>query len=208
MAKGEEVVGGEAGKMVEQASGKLVFDVDGRLKEQTTDRSSFQFAKGALPDQKIEFNFGEDKSKGGMGLSVTQYGTASEAYKTIQDGYTAGTLSGLTFNDDGVLAAVYSNGQNVNLAQIAMGKFENPEGLFKVGGNRFRESRLSGQATIGAPLSGGRGSVASKALESSTTDIASEFINLMTSQRNFQANSRVVSTADEMMQEVLNLKRG
>jgi flagellar hook protein FlgE len=194
--------------MVEQATGKLIFDVDGRLKEQVVENSSFQFNKGALPDQKIEFNFGEDKSKGGMGLSVTQYGTASEAYKTMQDGYTAGTLSGLTFNDDGVLAAVYSNGQNVNLAQIAMGKFENPEGLFKVGGNRFRESRLSGQATIGAPLAGGRGSVASKALESSTTDIASEFINLMTSQRNFQANSRVVSTADEMMQEVLNLKRG
>jgi flagellar hook protein FlgE len=207
MAKGEDVVGGQKDQMVEQASGRLVFDTDGRLKSQTTDRSSFQFAGGALPDQEIQFKFGEDKDSGGNGLSVTQYGTASEAYKTLQDGYTAGTLAGLTFNDDGNLTAVYTNGQNINLAQLAIGKFENPEGLFKMGQNRYRESRLSGQATIGAPQTGGRGSIASKTIESSTTDIANEFINLMTAQRNFQANSRVVSVADDMMQEVLNLKR-
>jgi flagellar hook protein FlgE len=117
-------------------------------------------------------------------------------------------LAGLTFNDDGMLAAVYTNGQNINVAQIALGKFENPEGLFKMGQNRFRESRLSGQATIGEPQAGGRGRVSSKTIESSTTDIANEFINLMTSQRNFQANSKVISTADEMMQEILNIKRG
>jgi flagellar hook protein FlgE len=125
----------------------------------------------------------------------------------LQDGFTAGTLAGMTFNDDGMLAAIYSNGQNVNISQLALGRFENPEGLFKVGQNRYRESRLSGQATVGAPQSGGRGRVSSKTLESSTTDIASEFINLMSAQRNFQANSKVISTADEMMQEVLNLKR-
>ncbi|HAR41899.1 MAG TPA: flagellar hook protein FlgE [Bdellovibrionales bacterium] len=207
MAKGDEIVGGKRDQLVEQARGRLIFDNDGRLKEQKTDKSSFNFNKGALPDQAITFNFGDDKSKGGTGLSVTQYGTASETYKTLQDGYTAGTLAGLTFNDDGNLAAIYSNGQTVNLAQIALAKFENPEGLFKSGQNRFRESRLSGQATIGAPSSGGRGRVSSKTLESSTTDIASEFINLMTAQRSFQANSKVVSTADELMQEVINLKK-
>ncbi len=207
MAKGEDVVGGKKDTMVEQAAGKLIFDTDGRLKEQSTNKSAFNFTKGALPDQNIKFNFGEDKKSGGQGLSVTQYGTNSEAYKSTQDGYTAGTLAGMTFNDDGVLSAIYSNGQNVNLAQIALGKFENPEGLFKSGQNLFRESRLSGQATIGAPQAGGRGRVSAKTLESSTTDIASEFINLMTAQRNFQANSKVISTSDEMMQEVLNLKR-
>ncbi len=207
MAKGEEIQGGQKDTQVEQARGRLVFDTDGRLKEQITDKSSFSFNKGALPDQQVKFNFGEDKSSGGQGLQVTQYGSNSEAYKTIQDGYTAGTLAGLTFNDDGMLAAVFTNGQNINLAQIALGKFENPEGLFKMGQNRYRESRLSGQATIGAPQAGGRGRVSSKTIESSTTDIATEFINLMTAQRNFQANSKVISTADEMMQEVLNLKR-
>ncbi|HLE01207.1 MAG TPA: flagellar hook-basal body complex protein, partial [Bdellovibrionota bacterium] len=189
------------------ARGRLTFDTDGRLQDQVTERSSFQFNKGALPDQVINFNFGEDKAHGGAGLQVTQYGTASEAYKTLQDGYTAGTLAGLTFNDDGALAAIYTNGQTINLGQIALAKFENPEGLFKNGQNRYRESRLSGQPTIGAPSTGGRGRVSSKTIESSTTDIASEFINLMTAQRSFQANSKVVSTADEMMQEVINLKR-
>ena len=208
MAKGDEIQGGEPGKMIEQATGTLLFDTDGRLKTQTIDNNSFNFNKGSQPDQKIEIKFGSDKDSGGDGTSVTQYGTASEAYKTIQDGYTAGTLAGLSFNDDGTLAAIYNNGQSINLAQLALGKFENPEGMFKMGQNRFRESRLSGQPTIGAPGTGGRGTLVSKALESSTTDIATEFINLMTAQRNFQANSKIISTADEMMQEVLNLKRG
>ncbi|MCM2324363.1 MAG: flagellar hook protein FlgE [Oligoflexia bacterium] len=208
MAKGEEINGGKKDQMIEQARGVLRFSTDGRLLEQTTDRSSFSFNKGALPNQEIRFNFGEDVKSGGQGLAVTQYGTNSEAYKSTQDGYTAGTLAGLTFNDDGMLSAIYSNGQTVNLAQIALAKFENPEGLFKMGQNRYRESRLSGQATIGAPQSGGRGRVSSKTIESSTTDVANEFINLMQAQRNFQANSKVISTADEMMQDVLNLKRG
>jgi flagellar hook protein FlgE len=207
MVKGDETTNGKKDEMVECARGRLIFDTDGRLKDQIIDRSVFNFNKGALPDQFIKFNFGEDKSHGGTGLNVTQYGTGSEAYKTMQDGFTAGTLAGMTFNDDGTLTAVYTNGENFNLAQIALAKFENPEGLFKMGQNRFRESRLSGQATVGGPSTGGRGRISSKTIESSTTDIASEFINLMQAQRNFQANSKVISTSDEMLQEVLNLKR-
>jgi flagellar hook protein FlgE len=207
LAKGDEIVGGKKGEMYEQANGRLLFDTDGRLREQITDHSSFQFNKGALPDQAIHFNFGPDKKTGGDGLAVTQFGTASEAYKTTQDGFQAGSLAGLTFNEDGILAAIYTNGQNVNLSQVCLAKFENPEGMFKMGQNRFRESRLSGQPTIGAPQTGGRGQIISKSIEASTTDIANEFINLMNAQRNFQANSKVISTADEMMQEVLNIKR-
>jgi flagellar hook protein FlgE len=207
MVKGEETTSGKKDEMVECAKGKLYFDTDGRLKDQEIDKSSFNFNKGALPDQFIRFNFGDDKAHGGAGLQITQYGTNSETYKTIQDGFTAGSLAGMTFSDDGTLAAVYSNGENVNLAQVALAKFENPEQLFKLGQNRFRESRNSGQATIGAPQSGGRGRITSKTLEASTTDIANEFINLMQAQRNFQANSKVISTSDEMLQEIMNLKR-
>lgn len=207
MVKGDETVGGKKDQMVECARGRLLYDTDGKLREQVIDKSVFNFNKGALPDQYIKFNFGEDKAHGGTGLQVTQYGTKSEAYKTQQDGYTAGSLAGLTFNDDGTLTAVYTNGENCNIAQLALAKFENPEGLFKMGQNRFRESRLSGQATLGAPQAGGRGRVSSKTIEASTTDIANEFINLIQAQRNFQANSKVISTSDEMLQEVLNLKR-
>ena len=76
-----------------------------------------------------------------------------------------------------------------------------------MGQNRLRESRTSGQPTIGTPQTGGRGRVSSKNLESSITDVATELINLMQAQRNFQANSKVVTTSDEMLQEVINLKR-
>lgn len=207
MAKGEEITGGKKNTMVEQARGRLVFDTDGRLKEQITDKSAFNFNKGAVPDQNIKFNFGDDKKSGGTGLAVTQYGTASEAYKTLQDGYTAGTIAGMSFNDDGTLTAIYTNGETVNIAQVALAKFENPEGMFKMGQNRYRESKLSGQPTIGAPSTGGRGRISSKTLEQSTTDIASEFINLMVGQKNFQANAKVISTSDEMLQEILALKR-
>ncbi len=207
MVKGEETTNGVKDQLVECATGKLMFDTDGRLREQQIDKSSFNFNKGALPDQYITFNFGDDKTHGGTGLQVTQFGTTSETYKTLQDGYTAGSLAGATFNDDGTLTAIYTNGENVNIAQIVLAKFENPEGLFKMGQNRFRESRLSGQGTMGAPQAGGRGRISSKTIEASTTDIASEFINLMTAQRNFQANTKIISTSDEMLQEVLNLKR-
>jgi flagellar hook protein FlgE len=207
MAKGDEVVGGKKGEMVEQANGRLKFSTDGRLQEHEIGKSTFNFNKGALPDQEIKFNFGETVAQGGDGLQLTQYGSNSEAYKTIQDGYTTGTLAGLSFSDDGMLVAAYTNGANINLAQVALAKFENPEGMFKMGQNRFRESRLSGQATIGQPGSGGRGTISSKTIESSTTDIANEFINLMQAQRNFQASSKVISVADDMMQEVINLKR-
>lgn len=207
MSKGEEVPGGKKGEMVEQASGQLKFDTDGKLLEQTTKKSAFNFVGTTKKDQKIDFNFGKDKKSGGDGLAVTQFGTKSEAYKTIQDGYTAGSMTGLSFNDDGVLAVAYDNGVNINIGQIALAKFENPEGLFKMGKNLFRESRNSGQATVGAPQGGGRGSVLAKQLESSSTDIANEFINLMTAQRNFQANAKVINVADDMMKEVLNIAR-
>lgn len=206
MAKGEDIQGGEPGKMVQQATGTLKFDTDGTLMEQQSE-SSFNFAGGSLADQKIEFNFGKSKAEGGPGTQVTQYGTESEVYKTLQDGYTAGTLAGLTFNDDGMLTAIYNNGQNLNISQLALAKVENPEGMFKMGQNRYRESRLSGQPTLGKPGGGGRGRITPKSVEQSTTDIANEFISLMNTQRNFQANSRVVSVADKMMEEVINMNR-
>ena len=209
MAKGEEIVGGEKGKGVIGASGTLTFTIDGKLQSQTVNQNSFNFTKGAQPDQQINFKFGDDILSGGTGLrGTTQYGSASDVYKHTQDGYTAGTVGGLSFNDDGVLSAFYTNGVTKNLAQIAIAKFENNEGLFKAGNNLFKESRNSGAANIGAPNTAARGKVFSKSIESSTTDIASEFVNLIQMQRAFQASSRTLSTSDELMQEVLNIRRG
>ena len=207
MAKGEDIEGGKPGEMVQQAAGKLTFSDEGKLSEQSLDDSSFNFNKGSKSGQKIEFDFGKDLKSGGDGLQLTQYGANSEAYKTTQNGYTSGSLGSLKFDDDGKLTALYSNGENIQIAQIALAKFESPEDLLKVGGNKFKETRSAGQPTIGAALSGGRGGISSKALEASTTDIANEFINLMTAQRNFQANSKVIGVGDELLGEVINLKR-
>lgn len=209
VAKGEEIVGGEKGKGVIGASGTLEFTIDGKLQNQTIGQNSFNFTKGAQPDQQIKFEFGDDILSGGTGLKgSTQYGSNSDIYKHTQDGYTAGTLAGLSFNDDGVLAAFYTNGTTRNIAQVAVAKFENNEGLFKAGNNSFKESRNSGAANIGQPKNGGRGSVFAKSVEASTTDIASEFVNLIQMQRAFQANARTLSSSDELMQEVLNMRRG
>lgn len=207
MINGEESVDGKKGEMVECAAGTLKFNTDGRLAEHKQSKNEFNFNKGALPGQKIILDFGKTIKEGGTGLQSTQYGTNSDLYKHTQDGYTAGTVTGMSFNDDGVLAAAYSNGETVNLAMLAIGKFENNEALFKSGQNRFRESRNSGQAFIGKPGEGGRGRCVPKSIEASTTDIAQEFINLMTTQRTFQANARTINSADELMQEVFNLIR-
>jgi len=207
MVKGDETAQGKKNEMLECASGKLTFDTDGRLKDQVIDNSSFSFNKGALPNQFIKFSFGSDKAHGGTGVEVTQYGTNSESYKSLQDGYTAGTLTGMNFTDTGILTGLYSNGESVNITQVAISKFENPEGLFKTGQNRFRESQHSGPPNVGIAQTGGRGSIGVKTIEASTTDIASELINLMQAQRNFQANSKVVTTSDELLQDVMNIKR-
>jgi flagellar hook protein FlgE len=113
----------------------------------------------------------------------------------------------MSFNDKGILTAVYNNGESRDIAQITVGKFENNEGLFKVGKNLFKESKSSGQATLGKPGEAGRGDVLSKSIELSNVDIANEFVNLMTAQRNFQANAKTLTTADQMLQEVLQIKR-
>ena len=113
----------------------------------------------------------------------------------------------MSFENDGFLTGVYSNGKDVTLAQVVLARFDNTEGLNKLGDNNFRESSSSGNPSIGSAQSGGRGKIFSKTLEASTSDIAQEFVNMMTSQRAFQANAKTISTADTLMAEVINLKR-
>ncbi len=205
---GADAAGGTPGKAVEMATGKLIFDGKGYLQEEQESSNAFNFNNGAAPGQKIAFDFGKSLKEGGTGLNATtQFGSESAIARHTQDGASAATLTSLSFNDDGILTAVYNNGESRNVCQIGIAKFENNEGLFKVGKNMFKESRKSGQAALGKPGEAGRGEVLSKSLELSNVDIASEFVNLMTAQRNFQANAKTITTADQMLQEVLNIKR-
>jgi flagellar hook protein FlgE len=118
-----------------------------------------------------------------------------------------GSLIDFTVSGNGVITGIYSNGLNQVLGQIALANFGNPGGLTRVGSNLFEVSVNSGEPLIGAPGSGGRGSLYVGALEMSNVDLASEFTNMIITQRGFQANSRIITTSDEMLQELVNLKR-
>lgn len=208
LVDGADAEGGEPGKFTQMAQGTVSFNNKGQLQEEGEGSNSFNFNKGAAPDQHIQFNFGESIVEGGDGLgATTQYGSSSAISRHTQDGFSAATLASMSFNDEGILTAVYDNGESRNISQIAVAKFENNESLFKVGRNLFKESRNSGQAAMGKPGESGRGEVLSKSLELSNVDIANEFVGLMTAQRNFQANAKTLTTADQMLQDVLNIKR-
>lgn len=208
MVDGKEVTGAEEGKLAKVCKGTLEFTVDGKLEKQELTDSDFNFKGGALQGQKIKMNFGDAIAEGGKGLDGTkQYGKNSDLISWHQDGAAAGTITGLSFNDEGVLTAVYSNGQASDLAQIALAKFENPEALFKVGNNRLKDSRDSGPASMGGPGTAGRGKIYAKSLERSTVDLATEFVNMIQNQRGFQANAKTITTTDELLNEVIQLKR-
>ena len=208
LVDGKEVSGAEEGALAQVCQGKLEFTVDGKLQSNELTDSNFNFKGGALQNQKIKLNFGDAIKDGGKGIDGSkQYGKNSDLISWGQDGSAAGTISGLSFNDEGILTAVYTNGQSQDLAQIALAKFENPEAMFKVGNNRLKESRDSGSSALGAPGSNGRGKIFAKSLERSTVDLASEFVQMIQSQRAFQANAKTITTTDELLNEIIQLKR-
>lgn len=200
----------EDGTMPELAQvveGKVQFTEDGHLQSQETTMQAYNFKNGAKQDQQIAISFGDPIATGGRGEGTKQFGKESDVIKWNQDGYSAGTVTNLSFNDEGVLTVAYSNGQVLDLAQVVLAKFENPEALFKQGGNLFKQSRNSGEPSLGAARMAGRGSIMAKSLERSTVDIASEFVSMITNQRAFQANAKTVSTSDELLNEVIQMKR-
>lgn len=206
---GKEAAGGKEGEPYEVISGQLGFTVDGKLDTEVISKTAFNFKGGALQNQTIKFDFGDSVTTDkGTGINGTrQYGKESDLISWSQDGAAAGTINNLSFNDQGVLTALYSNGQTQDLAQIALAKFENPEAMFKVGNNRFKEARDSGSPSVGKPNAGGRGKIFAKSLERSTVDLALEFVNLIQNQRGFQANAKTITTTDELLGEVIQLKR-
>ncbi|WP_375405198.1 flagellar hook protein FlgE [uncultured Amnibacterium sp.] len=124
-----------------------------------------------------------------------------------QDGNAAGTLLSVAMGADGTLSGTFSNGATVAIARLAIGTFTNPEGLEKAGNSTLVETLNSGSARLGTAGSDGYGSVVSGALEASNVDLSQEFTNLIVAQRGFQANARIITTSDEILQELTQLKR-
>ncbi|HEY0358289.1 MAG TPA: flagellar hook protein FlgE [Mycobacteriales bacterium] len=138
---------------------------------------------------------------------ITNYAGVATAQAVSQDGSAVGSLQAFSISPDGTLVGVFSNGLRQNLGQIAMASFNNPPGLEKVGNTSFRATVNSGVAQLGVAGSGGRGALAGGSLEMSNVDLAQEFTNLIVAQRGFQANSKVITASDEILQDLVNLKR-
>ena len=189
--------------------GYLIFNSSGSLKEATgIDDLYFNFSGGSEQLQHIVFNPGTPTTKGGTGLDgVTQFASASTTFSQSQDGNPAGTLTGVQVDKDGIIHGIYTNGEIKPLAKLAIAKFLNPWGLAKEGKNLFAQTVQSGDAIMGAAGTGGRGQIVSNALEHSNVDIAEEFVKLIMAQRAFQANSRVITTSDQLLLDVVSLKR-
>ncbi|SCX78266.1 flagellar hook protein FlgE [Desulfoluna spongiiphila] len=141
------------------------------------------------------------------GLSSTQFASASTTVFQSASGYGAGSLQNISVDVDGIITGQYSNGQVTPLFRVALGKFQNVQGLFKEGGNLFSETRLSGSVITNRPGTNGLGSLAPNSLEQSNVDMASEFVKMITNQRAYQANSKIVTTVDTMLGDTISMKR-
>ncbi len=139
--------------------------------------------------------------------TVTQEAERSSTKAFSQDGYTMGYLDTFKIDQSGVITAVYSNGSNRTIGQIALGSFTNPGGLEKVGDTNFVQSNNSGQANIGPSGIAGKGKLIAGTLEMSNVDLADQMVDMIVTQRGFQANSKTIQTADQLLQELLTLKR-
>ncbi|WMY77975.1 flagellar hook protein FlgE [Citricoccus sp. I39-566] len=139
--------------------------------------------------------------------SLTGYATMQTATFTGQDGAAAGTIVGFSIAQDGTINGTFSNGDMRAVGQVAIASFDNPAGLEKVGSSAFRATVNSGVPTLGAPGDDGFGPLAAGTLEGSNTDLSKEFTNLIMAQRGFQASARIVTTSDEVLSELTNLKR-
>ncbi|HHW19408.1 MAG TPA: flagellar hook protein FlgE [Firmicutes bacterium] len=178
-------------------SGTLQFDSSGALSSTAgSTQVSFNPTTGASPVT-IDMDF----------KSVTQVAGPTTIETGVVDGWPTGTLESFTFDSTGTISGFYSNGMNRVLGQIALANFPNPGGLQKAGKSLFVESNNSGDPDIGIAGTSGRGTIAPSSLEMSNVDLAEEFTQMIITQRGFQANSRIITVSDELLQELVNLKR-
>lgn len=208
MTDGNNVVGGVGGQQTAIAQGTLTYDQEGKLQGSDQTLLNTNFTNGAIPDQQIYFDFGDPTDRLGSGVKgSTQYGSKNVTFRNLQDGWAAGALVDTVIDSEGTITGVYNNGVNKVLGQVALARFESAERLSKVGENQFRETIESGQALIGKPETNGRGTILTKSLEQSNVDLAKEFVDMIKIQRGFQANAKSITSANEMLEEVINIKR-
>ena len=191
-------IGGTAGTLANIGSGTLTFDVDGNLLTggtATSTANSLTWDNGADQNQQLTYTF-----------DTTQFDSDSTVFSQDQDGYASGEVTDVDIAADGTVSAVYSNGETIPVAMISLATFINPDGLDAVGSSLFSETRTSGTPTIGYPGSS-QGTLITQALELSNVDLATEFVDLITIQNAYSAASKVITTTNEMLEELVNLIR-
>ena len=196
---------GGAGATTTLASGAVAFDGAGKLMTPAPAAGSVALKISGLAtgasDMAINWNlYGADGTP-----SLTQFNQASANIANSQDGVEAGQLTSMSIGKDGLIVAQFSNGTTQNVAQIAVASVLNPDSMQQLDGNNFATTSTTASPVIGLPSTGARGDVTGGALESSTVDIATEFTNLLQYERGYQANSKVITTEDQIVQQTIGL---
>jgi flagellar hook protein FlgE len=192
------------------STGSLQFDASGNLDPGASVPANANPTIGVTgigPAADLNLTWSYLDPAGASDGSITGYSAESSRTAQSQDGYPSGTLQSISVNEDGYFTGIYSNGSMVPFAQIALADFASYSGLSKQGSNLYAESLSSGQPLVGTPNSSGLGSIAPSTLEMSNVDLGTEFVEMITTQRAFQANSKVITTSDEILAELLNIKR-
>ena len=204
---GQDITGGKAGTPSQLATGTLNFDSNGNL---TTPAAPgvVPVAITGLADGASNMNLNWNLYNPTTGAStITQFAQTSALSGTTQDGIPATEITQVSLADGGSIVAHYSDGSQAVVAQLALAAISNPQSLISTGQNNFELGANTAAPAVGSPGTGSRGTIQGGALESSNVDIATEFTNLIVYQRSYEANSRVISTLDQLTQDLLNLKQ-
>ena len=205
-------------------TGEIEFDGSGRISNAISDGGlrrgdgqsipnaeveiTVPFSLNGQPNSTITLNFGGGVGSGGSSLDgVTQFASETTTKPIYQDGYTMGILKTYSIATDGTITGSYDNGLNIPLYRVALATFSNEQGLEKVGNTMFKATVNSGNPNIDGAMSNGKGSIMSQYVEMSNVDLTEEFTHLIIAQRGFQANARTVTVSDQILEEVVNLKR-
>jgi len=196
------------GTLTSGASGTVSFDSSGNLTSPTTDQAiviDYSAAKTPALTQNLTWDL--IGSSGITNGKLTGFSAASNNNSLVQDGFSTGTLVGLTTNDTGIISGLFNNGQTDKLFQVTLGDFLAPSGLQRAGSNLFSETADSGQVVLGTAGTGGFGGITGQSLELSNVDLAEQFVTMIQTQQAFQASARIITTTDDLLTEAVNLVR-
>jgi flagellar hook protein FlgE len=203
-----DLAAGGATPTTSLATGTLTFNNSGVLTSPTAANSPVPVAITGLSDGAADMALNWNLYDTSGAPTITSYNAASTNLAATSDGSQAGQPTSVTIGSDGAIQAQYSNGNSVTVAQIALAFILNPDSMRTLGGNTYALTSATATPAIGLPDTGARGTITGGALESSTVDIATEFTNLLTFERGYQANSKVITTEDQILQQTVGLIPG